>query len=235
MAAHQNSKIGTLATGCIPLDKILHGGLNLGQLTLIYGEGATGKTTIALQCAINSARRGFNVLYIDTDRTFPVERFKQIAPDYKRIALLIGILTPKDFFEQTILIENLDAYITERTGLIVADSVNSLYRLESKDADRLFMCNKELNRNLAYLASFSKRSNLPVLITSQVHSLIQNETQPQKIEPVATRALNFWSSTIIELKSNPQPNMKTAILERRNWKDFSNVFCFVKLTSSGVV
>lgn len=234
MVKPYSSKVNILSTGCVSIDKMLHGGLMPGSLSLLYGEAATGKTTIALQCTINSARRGFNTLYIDADGNFPVERLKQIAPDYEKIAPLIGILAPKDFFQQTVLIENLDVYITDRTGLIVVDTVNSLYRLEAKNSDNIFTCNKELNRNLAYLASFSKRYILPILLTSQVHSLIRGETQTQEIEPVATRTLNFWSSTIIKLKPNPQPNVKTAILEKRNGRNFSNIFCIIKITDNGI-
>ena len=233
MAIRQHSKLNLLSSGCVSLDRMLQGGLKPKQLALIYGEAATGKTTLALQYTINCARKGYVIIYIDTDGTFPSKRFKQMASDYENIAPQIGILTPKDFFQQTILFENLDAYITDKTGLIVVDTINSLYRLEVNHSQRFTY--KEFNRNLAYLASVSKKYALPILLTSQVHAQIQKPSQTEKIEPVATRTLNFWASTIMKLQSHHKPNVKTAFLERQGGKNYSNIYCLIRFTNRGIL
>ena len=225
-------KLKNLPTGCICLDRLLYGGLPSSQLTVFYGEAATGKTTLALQCSISCVRFGFNVIYLDGDHTFPIERLKQITPDFDVVAQSIGIFTPKNFFEQTLLLEKLELYLTRKTGLIVFDTINNLYRLTLKDSDPEFnfLLNKELNRQLAYLSYLAKTFNIPVLITSQVHAVLQGN---QKVEPVATRALNFWSPNIIHLTLTPNPSLRKAILEKLNGRNFSNVFCHFKLSDKG--
>ena len=63
-----------IQTGCISLDKLLGGGFLTGSLSLIYGEAETGKTSLAIQCVVNCARRGFKSLFIDNDGNFSYKR-----------------------------------------------------------------------------------------------------------------------------------------------------------------
>ena len=217
---------------CVCLDRLLHGGLPSAKLTVFYGEAATGKTTIALQYSVNCAREGLQVLYVDGDGVFPVERLKQMATDFESLASLILVFNPKNFFEQTVLLENLEVYLSGRVGLIVVDTINNLYRLAIKNTETVFTLNKELNRQLAYLTHYAKTYNLPVLVLSQVHAVIGEENG--KIEPVAIRALNYWASNVIRLNLNPKPGLRTAILERLDGRSFTNVFCHFRLFGGGV-
>ncbi|RLI05784.1 hypothetical protein DRO26_01205 [Candidatus Bathyarchaeota archaeon] len=226
-----STKPKILPTGCRCLDRLLHGGIPAGQLLVFYGEAATGKTTIALQCSIVCVRQGFKVIYVDADGTFPIERLRQMTDDFEKIAQHIGIFTPKNFFEQTVLVENLDDYLKQNVGLLVFDSINNLYRLALKDPDTNFTLNKELNRQLAYLSHFAKTYYLPVLITSQVHSVLEEN---QKIEPVAMRTISYWSPNIVRLWLNPKPNVRMASLEKFGGRSFSKIFCYFKLSDTGV-
>jgi circadian clock protein KaiC len=56
-------------TGIGGLDDILAGGLPAGRLYLIQGNPGTGKTTLALQFALEGAKRGERVLYITLAET----------------------------------------------------------------------------------------------------------------------------------------------------------------------
>jgi KaiC/GvpD/RAD55 family RecA-like ATPase len=68
-----------IPTGCRELDKILDGGISSENVGLFYGEAETGKTTFAMQCAVNCALRGYKTLFIDCDGTFSARRLSQIA------------------------------------------------------------------------------------------------------------------------------------------------------------
>jgi len=223
-------------TACPSLDRLLHGGLPRGQLTLIYGEAATGKTAIAIQSAVSCTRGGLEVLFLDADGSFPAERLKQIAgSSLREVAPLINISTPRDLFEQSTIIEELDRFTDDNLGLIVVDTINSLYRLAVTEVDKRFSFNRELNRQLAYLTHFAKAFDLPIILTSQVHSILkENDLQSGQIEPVATRALSFWSPNIIRLKNTSKPGYKVAYLEKVGGRRSSGLFCYFRLTKWGV-
>ena len=54
--------------------------LNSG-INLVYGEAATGKTTLALMLACDFSKFS-KVIFIDTENGFNFERFKQISQEY---------------------------------------------------------------------------------------------------------------------------------------------------------
>ena len=63
------SVLQRVSTGVAGLDKILGGGLPLGQLYLVDGSPGVGKTTIALQFLMDGARAGERCLYVTLSET----------------------------------------------------------------------------------------------------------------------------------------------------------------------
>ncbi|MEM3061910.1 MAG: ATPase domain-containing protein, partial [Candidatus Bathyarchaeia archaeon] len=158
-------------TGCKKLDKLLNGGFPSCSLSLIYGEAGTGKTTLAFQASIQAAIKGFKVLFLDPDQSFSAQRLAQIAgEDIEKISASILVFQPETFMHQAMLVENLEKYISKNVGLLVVDTLTSLYRIAFESRSSIFILNKELNRQLAYLNDLAKKYNLSVLVLSQVHA-----------------------------------------------------------------
>ena len=65
-------------TGVAALDELLGGGLETRTITQIYGEPASGKSTLCMLAAVFCLREGHPVVYIDSEG-FSIERFRQIA------------------------------------------------------------------------------------------------------------------------------------------------------------
>ena len=161
-----------IPTGCISLDKVLGGGFPTKTVSLVYGEAETGKTSLAVQCAINYGRRGIKSLFIDTDGTFSYERLSQIAEyDYQKISPLMIIMRPTTFQDQSKAIDHLEKVISKKFGLIVVDTITSLYRVELDNAEETYAANRELNRQIAVLTHIAKTCGVAVLIISQVRSV----------------------------------------------------------------
>jgi len=201
-----------ISTGCASLDGLLGGGITSGSITLIYGEAETGKTSLAIQCAVNSAKNGYKTIFIDSDGGFTPERLYQIARGFSEEASsLIVIMRPKDFLEQAEVIDNLDKCVTGRLGLVVIDTVTSLYRA-ALSSGSLFTLNRELNRQVATLAELSKAYKVPILLTSQVRESFTEEGA--EVKPVATRVLKFWSDIIIGLSRTPRRGVVSARIEK---------------------
>lgn len=203
-----------IPTGCKEIDETLEGGFPNRKVSLIYGEAETGKTTLAIQCAINCARRDHKTLFVDCDGTFSARRLFQIASrDFENIAGLIILTKPNSFDEQAALIDRLTDYINKNFGLVIIDTFTSLYRAEiSEDHAKTFELNRELNRQMACLAQIASTQKMAVLVTSQVRNVF-NETFAT-IEPVANRVSKFWADVIIAMRPTNNPQVIKAVLEK---------------------
>jgi DNA repair protein RadB len=221
-----------IPTGCISLDKLLGGGFPAERVSLVYGEAETGKTSLAVQCAVNCARRGIKSLFIDTDGTFSYERLSQIAKyDYEKISPLMIIMRPTTFQEQSRAIDQLEKVITNKFGLIVVDTVTSLYRVELDDTEETYAANRELNRQLAVLTQIVKTCGVAALIISQVRSVPLGENIEMK--PVATRVLNYWSDIVLDMKQTGQTRV-IKVLREKHPKIKGTGFIYIKIESTGI-
>jgi DNA repair protein RadB len=219
-------------TGCISLDKLLGGGFPADGVSLIYGEAETGKTSLAIQCAVNCARRSYKSLFIDADGTLSSERLTQIAEyDYEKISPQIIIMRPSTFQEQIRTMDNLEKMVNRKFGLIVVDTVTSLYRVEVNDPKEAFVSNRELNRQLAVLTQIAKTCGTAVLVISQVRSVPSGEEV--EIQPVATRVLNYWSEVVLNLKQTGQTRV-IKVLREKHPTIKGTGFCYVKIENTGI-
>jgi DNA repair protein RadB len=224
-------KIDYISSGCSCLDKILKGGFPIKNLSLVYGAAAVGKTTLATQCSVMTAKKNVKVLFIDTDHTFSLKRLLQMTNSQDGISNKLMILTPEDFDEQSKIIEDLESYITNKVRLIVLDSISSLYRVSLGDTENIYLLNRELNRQLAYLSELSINHELSILITSQIHSTFNGEKW--RVEPVAYRILLYWCKVILNLQSTPKLSIKRAIIERYLTDVEKKEICTLAITHNG--
>ncbi|RJS75049.1 hypothetical protein CW712_05475 [Candidatus Bathyarchaeota archaeon] len=219
-----------IPTGCSSLDRALGGGLPPGGVCLLYGEAETGKSALATQCAVNCARIGYKTLYVDSDGTFIPERLAQIAfNDFREVSDFIILARPSTFDEQITLVDNLEKYVSKRFGLIVLDTVTSLYRSELLNQKETFHLNRELNRQVATLVEIARTLRLSVLLVGQVRSII-NEAE---IAPVATRVLKFWCDTVVCLSRTGRQGVVKASIEKVNRKD-AKIFSYLIIKEDGV-
>jgi RecA/RadA recombinase len=226
------SVIKKILTGCSCIDSNLGGGISPETVTLVYGEPETGKTTLAMQCAVNCAMQGYKTLFVDCDNTFSAKRLSQVAlGKFEEIAELVILMKPNNFTEQTAVIDRLSEYTAKNFGLVVIDTLNSLYRAEvAESSEKTFGLNRELNRQLAILAQTAKTQKIPVIITSQVRSIF-NESYVD-VAPVATRVLKFWADTIIAMKPTENPQTIKAALEKTGEK--TQEICYLIINETGI-
>ena len=221
-----------IPVGCAGVDKMLHGGLRRGEITLVYGEAATGKTTVAIQAATSAALHGLKVVYVDSDHSFTQQRFEQIEKtNIADVSERIMLFLPETFTEQRVLVESLENYVTPSLGLVIVDSMSSLYRAAFSRAASIFNLNRDLSRQLAYLSELSAQNRIACVITSQVHARFSPPLGD--IEPVARRAIFHFPRTILKLRSTPKPMTKEFVLERINGSD-RRESCLVAMTQSGL-
>jgi len=223
-----------ISTGAGGLDELLNGGLLAENMHLVFGEAESGKTTLAIQCAVNCARIGYKTIYIDTEGTFSPKRLAQIASEnVEEIASCIILARPSTFREQGAILDKLDEYVTEKVGLIVVDTVTALYSSEvGGEKKKTFKLNRELSRQMAYLAQIIKGRKVPSLITSQVRSVFMADEM--SVEPPARRVLDFWSDVVISLRLTSQSGVVRAVLEKHPRKSLSQS-CFLRIGREGIL
>jgi len=224
-----------IPTGSNCIDKNLEGGIAPETITMIYGEPETGKTTLAIQCGANCAMQGLKTLFVDCDNTFATERLSQISQEkFNDVAELIILMKPKDFAEQTVILDHLPDYISKNFGLVVIDTFNSLYRAKIAETPTKvkasFAINRELNRQMALLAQTAKTQHIPIIVTSQVRAVF-NDTYIS-VAPVATRVLQFWADTTIALKPTENPQIIKAVLEKNH--NPQEATCYLRITQTGI-
>jgi len=221
-----------ILTGSSCIDSSLDGGISPQTITLIYGEAEMGKSTLAMQCAVSCAMQNLKVVYVDCDGTFSAKRLSQLAAGkFDEISERIVLVKPQDFREQAAFIDRLEEYAAKDVGLIVFDTVTSLYRVKvAESSGKAFGPNRELNRQLAIVAQTAKTKKIPIIIVSQVRSVF-SETE-DIVEPVGTRVLKFWADTIIAMKPMENPQEVKAVLEKSEHE--GEVTCYLRIDSTGI-
>ena len=223
-----------LPTQLLSLDRIMGGGIPKANLTLIYGEANTGKSSLALQCAVISAKHNLKTIIIDSDNNFSPNRLSQIANyNLNHISPLIFIFKPQSFNEQSLLIEHLDDYISNDVILIIVDTITSHYRLELGQIDKIFSLNRDLNRQIAYLANIAKTHNIAVLLISQVRDVFKNGKQ--QVEPVANRILKFWAQTILSSRMTKNRAIREVLIEKPSITKNVDARCLFMINKTGII
>lgn len=216
-----------ISAGSYDLNKWLFGGYETDVITTIYGPAGSGKTNMCLLVAVSQAKKGNRVIFIDTEGGFSIERLKQIAGgETEGIMEKIFLLKPTTFTEQQGAFVSLLNEIkgNEQIGVIIADGMTMLYRLElaeasrSKDESRIKEINSKLANQLRILAEIARKKHIPTLVTNQVYTefLSREEFEKGKEKSVAMVGgdiLKYWSKCIIELQNLPG-GKKKAILQK---------------------
>jgi RecA/RadA recombinase len=122
--------------------------------------------------------------------------------------------------------------LTAQIGLVVVDTVTSLYRAEIDESkQKTFKLNRELGRQLACLAQIAKTRKIAALITSQVRNVFLEDFVT--VEPVGTRVLRFWSDTVLSLKPADHRNTLKVVLEKHVSRRCP-INCYVSIEESGI-
>jgi RecA/RadA recombinase len=187
-----------LPSGVKLLDRILNGGLYTGLFSHVYGEAASGKTTLALQFVTSGYKLDIGTIYVNSENTSPVRRLEQmIGLPFGNIEKIVKILAPKGFSEQGVLIDDLELYLRENTKLVIIDTLTKYYRLELEDKKTNYARHRELNRQAGVLKGLARNNEVAVLVLNQVRSQLKGVDD---FEPVAKNILDYWSDYTIKLR-----------------------------------
>jgi DNA repair protein RadB len=184
--------------GTKTLDQILGGGVESGTVTLLYGEGGSGKTNLCLVLARDVARMKRKVVYVDTEGV-SIERVAQVCgPSYEKDLKNIIFFKPHSFEEQENVILKVSELVEKAdVGLFVLDSATVFYRLgfgaghrESRE-DRASLASQLID-----LQRIARQKDIPVLITTQVYF----DSERGSVEPIGGHMMWHNAKTIVKLE-----------------------------------
>ena len=183
----------------------------------IWGDFGVGKTTFALQTAINTAKHNEKVIYIYTKPNLPIEKIINLSRNSEEVLDNITIIKSLDFEDLNKIIYNLEfiilkkyAYYENKLKLIVIDSITNLYRLELNQdkKEKNYDLNYQLNQILANLTYLNEVYDIQILIVNEVSRKTENN---QLIEVQSGgKVMDFWVNYNLKI-------IKSKILNERKF------------------
>jgi DNA repair protein RadB len=193
---------------------MLGGGFEKGVITQIFGPPSSGKSNIALTLAVNVARNGRKVIYIDTEGGISIDRIKQISgPDFTNVANNIIVFEPTNFLEQNDNLKAIDVWLRKNhsdVDLLILDSAVALYRVDDMKSSKL---NKELGKQMGILSKIARKYDVAVVLTNQIYNAFDDEGNSD-IRAVGGTILQYWSKVIIQLDRGDEVGKRIATLVR---------------------
>jgi DNA repair protein RadB len=219
-----------LSTGVPALDALLGGGYEPDGLTMVYGEGGTGKTILCVDAAVRVALTKRWVLYIDTEGVSTERVAAAGGEDPSQVLRYWLLASPRSLAQQGSAVRSGCALLREGSrpfGLVVLDSATLYYRLAlgtpEEDEARV-----ELLRELAELLSTAIHAAVPVLLTNQVW----RNTTTGANEPLGGSFLLHVAKTVLRLDRVAGDRRRAVLLKHRSRPEGSAEF---RITPTGIV
>lgn len=213
-----------LPFGCRSVDELLGGGIECGTITLLYGEGGSGKTNWCLQAAREVGKKGCKVIYIDTEGV-SLERLEQLCGDrFNEIVPNILFFEPHSLEEQKDAVDKSQKIIEGETqvGLLVLDSATIYYRIlfgtEGEDPGRT-----SLMTQMTKLLVLARKRDLPILITTQVYT----DTSRNTFEPIGGHAFLHTAKAIVKIEKCDGARRRATLMKHRSMREGRSVFFLI--------
>lgn len=175
---------------------------------MFFGEAGTGKTNICLQVARNVAVEGKRVAYIDAEG-LSSDRLKQVFAGHEDSMKNLLVFQVHSFFEQGDRVDKIARLAeNDKISLVVVDSLTMYYRLNHDDS----AVRNEFIRQTEVLLNIARKSEVPVLVTSQVYANIVGGG----VEFLGGHALHHNAKTIIRLDKRGNGRRNAVIIKHRS-------------------
>lgn len=187
--------VKTIPTGSVVLDSIIGGGLAQGRVIEIYGEEASGKTSIALTAAGNVQREGGTVAFIDVEQAFDPKYAQKLGVKIEELAFSQPSFA-EDALKQVLMLCKSGA-----VDLIILDSVAALTpKAEDEDLEKqqMALLARLLSKALRHLIAVANQTNTTVIFINQTRANVGQMFGPQTTTS-GGKALKFYASQRIQV------------------------------------
>jgi circadian clock protein KaiC len=196
------------STGIEGLDDMMGGGLWRGSTTLVVGPTGAGKTTAALQFALDGARRGEPCLYANFQEN-PMQLGRSLRnlgadiEDLPRLGLQLVYASPVELQVDRIIVSMFRQIEQTRIRRVVIDAVGDLMRAAS-DAQRLH------DYIYALVQHFTVKGVTSLLLLESTTVLVDSRNETQ-----VGGQLSFLSDNIVALGFGADGGRRVSVLKAR--------------------
>lgn len=216
-----------VSSGVDFIDTLLDGGYEDDVITTIYGPPSAAKTNFCLLAM--AAVKDKKILYVDTEGSFSLARFKQVCSAYEEVLNRTIFLTPTTYSEQKEAFEFMRKAVDEKFGLIIIDSIASLYRLELGVSNDVQNVNRELGLHMALLTEIARKKKIPVIITNQVYTDFDDR---ERTRAIGGDIMKYWSRAMLEIQKVRGDLRKVTITKHRSIKEGN--FAMFRIIQTGL-
>ncbi|MHA2268938.1 MAG: hypothetical protein ACXAB8_14165 [Promethearchaeota archaeon] len=204
----------------------------------IWGDFGVGKTTFALQTAINTIRHQSKIIYIYTKPNFPTEKILKMVKGSLETLRNITFIQTERFEDLFNIVYNLEFLILknmklmkENYELIIIDSLTDLYRLalNKEKKEKNYNLNYNLNQILANLSLINNTYDIDILIVNEkVNKLVNN-----KIIEIQSggKVMDYWVLLNIKIERTEILKQRKLIITKH--PEIQNIEFIYNLTENG--
>jgi DNA repair protein RadB len=206
------------------------GGFESSAISLLYGEGGSGKTNVCLQVARNVVNAGQKVIYVDSEGV-SMDRFQQICGserEFKKVSRETLFFQPMSEVQLREAVKNSQKLTCKdlHVGLVVIDSATVFYRMMGSGRDE--EGRRDISQMIVDLMEISRKQDIPVLVTTQVYSMSGSD-----VKPIGGHALTHNCKTILRLERLGEGGFRKAVLVKHRSQPTGTSAIFA-LTGSGL-
>ena len=194
------------------------------EFVSIWGEMGVGKTTLALQIALNNIYVGESVFYFYSKPRLPLEKIESLLPTMDtNILKKLKTMLIKDFNDLYRIVLDLEIYFLkdkkekqDYPKLIIIDSLTDLYRLDLyKDKkDKNLILNYKLNHLLGTLTHINNKFSVNILVVNEI-SYIQSEEHSLEIQS-GGKVMRYWIPFSIKIARSEIMNKRILYLYKNS-------------------
>jgi RecA/RadA recombinase len=194
------------------------------EFVSIWGEMGVGKTTLALQIALNNIHVGESVFYFYSKPRLPLEKIESLLPTMDtNILKNLKTMLIKDFNDLYRIVLDLEIYFLkdkkekqDYPKLIIIDSLTDLYRLDLyKDKkDKNLILNYKLNHLLGTLTHINNKFSVDILVVNEI-SYIQSEEHSLEIQS-GGKVMRYWIPFSIKIARSEIMNKRILYLYKNS-------------------
>ncbi|MDR0747804.1 MAG: recombinase RecA [Helicobacteraceae bacterium] len=191
--------IEAISTGSLGLDLALGiGGVPKGRIVEIYGPESSGKTTLALQIAAESQKKGGVCAFIDAEHALDIRYAKNLGVDVQNL-----LVSQPDYGEQALdIVETISR--SGAVDVIIIDSVAALTpknEIEGEMGDsHMGLQARLMSQALRKLTSVVHKMNAVIIFINQIRMKIGTIGYGSPETTTGGNALRFYASVRIDVR-----------------------------------